>query len=314
MANRVMISTFSASPPAVPPDTAAEDVTAQMIEFWKGKLHKVLPERPDVILLPEVCDVPTGWPREKRRQYFEARGTQVQEFFAGVAQENHCYVAYSSDRQVPDGTWRNSTVLLDRTGGVAGTYNKNHVVIDEYEEWGVLYGKDAPPIECDFGRVSCAICFDLNFDEVRLKIAAARPDLILFSSMYHGGLMQGYWAYSCRAHFAAALHGKPSAIIAPTGDVIATTTNYFDHVTAEVNLDCGLVHLDFNRPKLEAAKAKYGRKLTLHDPGFLAAVLLSSETDEFTVEDIAKEFELESLDDYFKRSLAHRHQEGHIGE
>ena len=312
MANRVTISTFSAAPPSVAPDTALEDVTTQMIEFWRAKTAKVLPDRPDLIVLPEMCDRPAGWPCEERRKYFEARGNRVRDFFAGMAGENACYIAYSSARQAGDGTWRNSTALLDRTGGVTGIYNKNHLTIQENEEGGLLYGKDAPLIECDFGRVACAICFDLNFDELRLKYAAARPDLILFSSMYHGGLMQPYWAYSCRAHFAAAVPGKPSAVLAPTGEVIATTTNYFDYVTATINLDCALCHLDGNWPKLDAAKAKYGRKVAVHDPGFLGSVLLSSETDEFTVEDIVKEFELEPLDDYFQRALAHRHENGHM--
>ena len=280
-----------------------------MINLWQEKLDKVLPDRPDVIVLPELCDVPPCWRQKKLKEYLAARGTRVQEFVAAVARENRCYIAYATARQVADGTWRNSTILLDRAGNVAGIYDKNHVVIDEYEEWGIQYGKDAAVIECDFGRVACAICFDLNFDDIRRKIASARPDLILFSSMYHGGLMQAYWAYSCRAHFVAALHiNRPSAIIAPTGEIIAGTTNYFDYVTATVNLDCDLFHLDFNRPKLEAAKAKHGHKLTLHDPGLLGAVLLSSETDEFTVEDVAKEFELEMLDDYFNRSLAHRRE------
>ena len=77
-------------------------------------------------------------------------------------------------------------------------------------EKGSLCGKDAPVFECDFGRVAFAICFDLNFDELRLKYVKAKPDLIIFSSMYHGGLMQAYWAYSCRAYFVGAIAGPIS--------------------------------------------------------------------------------------------------------
>ena len=36
----------------------------------------------------------------------------------------------------------------------------------------------------------------------------------------------------------------PSVILAPTGEILATTTNYFDQVTAEVNLDCALSHFE----------------------------------------------------------------------
>ena len=197
-------------------------------------------------------------------------------------------------------------VVLDRKGQPAGIYDKRHITIDEFDTLGVHYGDGEAIIDCDFGRVACVICFDLNFDDARQRIASAHPDLILFSSMFHGGLMQTYWAYSCRAYFVAAVHDKPSDILLPTGEKVAGTTNYFDYATARINLDCGLFHLDFNWPKLEAAKAKYGSKLSLRDPGMLGSVLLTCEADELTLEQITREFELEPLDDYFKRTLTHR--------
>jgi len=268
MANRVTVSTFGLTLPDVALDRTPEHAVDAMIDFWKGKLDKVLPDRPDVIVLPEVCDMPRNWREKRPKEFLGARGAKMQEFFSGVARGHHCYVAYPAVRQVPDGSWRNSTILLDRRGDVAGVYDKNHVTVEEYEEWGVRGGKEVGVFECDFGRVACAICFDIYFDDIRQRIAAARPDLVIFCSMVHGGLLQAQWAYSCRAHFVAALHaGRPSAIISPTGEILAKTTYYFDHVTATVNLDCGLFHIDYNRPKLDAAKAKYGRKLTIHDPG-----------------------------------------------
>lgn len=312
MANRVTISTFSAPPPALPQNTPPDKTLAEMTKFWQAQIDKVLPDRPDLIVLPEVCDQPAGWTPELCRQYYDARGDRLQEFFAGVAKKNSCYITCSAVRAMPDGTGRNSIVLLDRSGNVAGVYHKNHVTIGENEDHHLLYGKDAPIMECDFGRVACAICFDLNFDELRLKYVAAKPDLVIFSSMYHGGLMQAYWAYSCRAHFVASVYDKPSAILAPTGETLATTTNYFAYVTATVNLDCGLFHLDGHWEKLDAIKAKYRRKVTVHDPGFLAPVLVTSETDELTVDDLIREFEMEPLGDYFARALAHRHAPGRI--
>jgi len=309
MSRRIKISTFSTVPPVVPAGVSADQAVQRVIAHWQMQLNKVLPDRPDLILLPEMADIPTDH-RAQLEPFLEARGLLVQEFFASIARKHRCYIAYSSLRSDQTGARRNTMFVLDRTGSIAGSYDKRHVVIDEYEDWGVRYGNgnegDAI-IECDFGRVGCAVCFDICFDEARQSIAAARPDLVLFSSMYHGGLMQAQWAFSCRAHFVAALHiMRPSAILLPTGEVLASTTNYFDHVTATVNLDCGLFHLDFNRPKMEAAKAKYGYKLSLHDPGYLGAVLLSSESDEFSISDIAREYELESLDHYLTRSLAHR--------
>ncbi|HEY3398428.1 MAG TPA: carbon-nitrogen hydrolase family protein, partial [Armatimonadota bacterium] len=85
-----------------------------------------------------------------------------------------------------------------------------------------------------------------------------------------------------------------------------------DFVTATVNLDCRVVHLDYNWEHFRAAREKYGPKVKVFDPGFLGSVLISSETDEFTIDDLVAEFGIEVLDDYLDRSLAHRHEEGHI--
>lgn len=315
MANKIRISAIGAQPLRVDSGLPDQAVVEQMLEHWQKELAQVLPDKPDLIVLPECCDRPEGFSaqRERLNAYYQARGRQFLDFFAGMARQHRCYIAYSAKWAEGDGTFRNSTHMLDRQGRIAGRYNKNHLVIEENTEGGTRYGKAAPLIKCDFGRVACVICFDLNFDELRLKYAAARPDLIIFSSMYHGGLMQSYWAYSCRAHFVGSIAGPvPSAIISPVGMTLASTTNYFDFVTAKVNLDCCVAHLDYNGAKLSALKKKYGPEVTIADPGHLGSVLITSETKDLSAQDMVREFQIELLDDYFARSLVHRRAPGNI--
>lgn len=308
----VRIATLGSRPPSVDANAEPQRIVEQMIGHWRGRFAQVLPDKPDLIVVPEACDRPGGLSREKCLAYYRVRKDQVRDFFAQVAKENRCYIVYSATREMDDGTWRNSSVLIDRDGRIVGAYNKNHVVIEETTESGILCGREAPVFECDFGRVAFAICFDLNFDELRLKYAKAKPDLIIFSSMYHGGLMQAYWAYSCRAHFVGAVAGLPCEIRDPQGDVIASSTNYFDFVVADVNLDCRLAHLDYNWSRLRALKATYGPKVTIKDPGFLGSVLITSEHETVTASEMVREFEIELLDDYMARALAHRHTPGNI--
>ena len=304
MANYVRISTIGAGAVAGNPEVGQAAVD-RMIEYWKGRFAQVLPDRPDLIVVPECCDRYLGHSMETRQEYYRFRGHQVGDFFASVAREHHCYVAYPAVRAMADGTWRNSVELFDRKGRSMGFYNKNYPVTTEHTEGGILSGRDAPIFTCDFGRVGCAICFDLNFDGIRRKYVESQPDVILFASMYHGGLMQNYWAYSCRTHLVTAICGQPSGIISPVGEFVASTTNYFDFITAAVNLDCEVVHLDFNGEKLTAMKEKYGPGVKVFDPGYLGAVLISSETDEVTCDELVEEFEIERLDDYMARSIAH---------
>ena len=124
--------------------------------------------------------------------------------------------------------------------------------------------------------------------------------------------MQRYWAYSCRAHFVSAIAGERSGILSPVGEPIACTTNYFNFVSATVNLDCRVCHLDYNGKPLRDMKQKYGPKVKMMDPGYLGSVLISSETDEFTIDDVVREFKIEVLDDYMARALAHHHNPANI--
>jgi len=311
MARRVKISTIGAAAIKAPAGMDDQALVDNMIQHWRRQLDQVLPDRPDLIVVPEVCDRYNGHSRERVAQYYRERGERVLDFFRGVARDNGCNIAYSAAREAKDGTWRNSTLIIDRAGQVTGTYNKNHVVIEETTQSGVLCGQEAPIIECDFGRVACAICFDLNFDELRLKYVAARPEVILFPSMYHGGLMQAYWAYSCRAYFVGACCNLPSAILSPLGEILATSTNYTNFATATVNLDYRVAHFDHNWNRIKALKAKYGPRVTISDPGLLASFLITSEAEEISVAEMVREFEIELLDDYMARSLAHHHEPRH---
>ena len=215
-------------------------------------------------------------------------------------------------REEREGLWRNSCVVIDRNGDIAGIYNKNFPTIGEMES-GIKASDEAAVIKCDFGRVAIAICYDLNFDELRMRYVKEKPDLILFSSMYHGGVAQSIWAYSCRAYFVGSVYRPtPSEIRNPMGQVVASSTNYFDFAVARINLDCELVHLDYNLPKLTALKEKYGTGVTVSDPGELASVLVTSEESKITADGMIKEFGIEILDDYLNRAREFRLSNGNL--
>lgn len=295
-ANYVKVATIGAAP-AVDSKQDPQLIVKQVIEFWQSELNKVLPDKPDLIVLPEVCDM-----SDAGNEYLRVRKNQVLDYFASVAKSHSCYIAFGMLREESKDVWKNSCVVVNRKGGIAGIYDKNFPTIGEIEK-GISRGNTAPLIQCDFGKIAVAICFDLNFEELLDHYAEEKPDLVIFSSMYHGGLVQGTWAYKCRAHFIGSVYrGNPSEVRNPMGDVIATTTNYFDFVVTEINLDSRLVHLDFNWDRLTALKKKYGTAVTITDPGRLGAVLVASEDKNITADQMIAEFKLELLDDYLNRA------------
>ena len=274
-------------------------------EFWKRELQRLIPFQPDLIVLPEVCDIPRGLAGDRHMEYLKVRDTQVQDMLASFAREHRCYIAYGTIKPAEDGVTHNTLVVIGRDGTITGSYIKNFPTIYEIEA-GSVPGTAAELIECDFGTVAGVICFDLNFGELLEKYAAKKPDIILFSSLYHGGLVQDYWAFRCQSFLVASMLRTeiPSEIRNPLGEVVATTTNYQDFAVARINLDRKMVHLDYNREKLSALKEKYKSAVDISIPGRLGVALITSEDERVTAEDMVREFGIELLDDYFARSRA----------
>lgn len=304
MARHVRISVLGRQRPYfVDVDNGYDMAVAEMIDCLKKEIDLVLPEKPDLIVLPEACDRPINLPVNDRKQYFLERGEKILDFYRDIAKSNACNIAYSTVRNVPDGTFRNSTMMINRKGKIDGIYNKHHIVHGEKTNNDIYCGTNAPIIECDFGKVGCVICFDLNFEPIRRKYEKQRPEMIIACSNYHGGIMQNYWAYACRTYFVSAFGYGESTIVSPVGETVGRSSSYYSYFTRTINLDYAVVHLDYNGIKLRKMKEKYGCGVTIHDPSHLGAVLVTSEVDNVSAMDMIKEFDVELLDDYFNRSL-----------
>ena len=306
MAKYAKISAIGPARREMDPNMEINFCVQDMMNYWDGLLSDVLADKPDLIVLPEACDQPCNLTPERRMAYYEARGDRFCDHFMKIARENHCNIAYCAYRTLPDGTRRNSLQFINRKGGIDGIYDKNYLVIGEHTEENIEYGREIAVVNTDFGTVGGIICFDLNYDELRSRYQKTPPKLMVFSSMYHGGMMQNVWAYSCRSYLVSSIAGPPCQIISPQGVAIAASTNYTNHVTATVNLDYAVAHMDDNLEKLHALKQKYGTKVTIFDPGYLGSVLITSETDECSAADMVAEFDIELLDDYFARSTKAR--------
>jgi len=309
MAKYVKISVLEQPEPRTPYNDDLESKVQEMLAYLRTNVNKVLPDKPDLIVVPEQSDRFKGFTMEQKKAYDQYKGDRFLNFYREIAKENNCYIAYSAARYLEGEKklpYRNSTQIIGRDGELVGIYDKNHLVPIELDCNEIAYGTEAPLFELDFGRVACAICFDLNYMELLEQYVVQKPDLILFSSMYHGGVMQQMWACSCQAHFVGAICGVRSGILNPFGETIASSTNYFDYVTARINLDCAVVHLDNHFEKIAAAKNKYGELLKMHDPGYFGGVLLSYEGTDCTVRDIMREFDMITRDEYLNACRVHR--------
>lgn len=303
MSKYVKIATFSFTPPSInskPKDMSATDF---MSEHIFSRIAEVMPDKPDLIVLPEVSDRPNSMTLEEKKAYYRERGNTILHRLSAFAKDNSLFILYNAILENGDGDYNNASVLIDREGKVIYRYNKNFPVIFEMEDYGVKPGVSASVVECELGRVGAVICFDMNFEELRREYARLKPSLILFSSNYHGGLVRNFFAYDTRSYLVASIGtGSPGEIIDPLGNSVSATTSYVKYTVETVNLDYAVCHLDENRAKFKAAKEKYGDKIKIKTPSYLGPALITSECDEFSAMDIVREFGMELIDDYFDRS------------
>ncbi|NUP99466.1 MAG: carbon-nitrogen hydrolase family protein [Armatimonadetes bacterium] len=201
----------------------------------------------------------------------------------------------------PDGL-RNASIYVDRHGEVLGRYYKMFPTLGEMEK-GIIPGDGPVCIETEYGRVGFAICFDLNFIELRDGYRALRPDVVFFSSMYRGGIELQAWAVDLGCYMVSS-YGTELGRIVDRGGRILEMCHYEALVTAAVNLNSIALHMDYNYGKMDAMLERYGTALKFDYYTQEARYVISSES--IPIEEIVAEWELLEIQEYFRRVRAQR--------
>lgn len=305
---RIVVSTLGAFS-SQREDLDGAEALAYMQQYWQRELDSVLPDQPDLIVLPECCDRFARMDMQRRIAWYDYRGEQMSDFFRNTARKNSCYVAYSAVRRGKDGHFRNSIQMIDRKGEVMGEYHKNYPTPGEMREGGIRAGRELPIFHTDFGRVACMICFDIEFEPMLQRMKEAKPQMIIYSTNGHGDILRQYWSYYCQAYMVAAFPWE-SSVVNPIGMTMARSTNYLRNLTCMVNLDYQVVFLPF--AKMQQMKKKYGRGVSITDPGFLGTQLVISELPDVSALQMLREFEVELWDEYYQRAMNDRNMHEHL--
>ena len=275
-------------------------------DFIECQITSTLCERPDLVVLPEVYDRYGGMDRKLGNEYYAERGNYIYDRVKSVAKNNNINIVFSAVMDGGDGYMRNRQMFIGRDGEEKGIYDKNHLVWEEHTQSNIAFGDDPKLIELDIGKLGGVICYDLNFDELREKYVKLKPELLCFSSMYHGGYLARHWAYTNRCYFAASVQQRQGYIINPLGEIIAEQNPYISYVAQDINLDYVVAHLDYNWSKKQEIKAKYGELVDIRVPRGLGCFLITSNNPEKSAYSMAKEFEIELVDELFARGRKQR--------
>jgi predicted amidohydrolase len=281
--------------------SALRDMTAQVAK-----------DRPDFICYPEICTCGAGGfdkglaVAPELEPYAAEVGKLAREF-------NTAIVAPFIERK---GDLRfNSVPIVNRQGELVLTYRKNYPTTGEMEA-GITPGSEVPVANCDGINVGAAVCFDLNFDQVAAELERQKAQLVFWPSMYWGGQLLQHWA-SRYGFVLAASFSLESSIVDMNGKYLARqgTDTYQVRrgdlppwAVADINTNRDLFHLDFNRDKFKAMRAKHGPDIQIELMEPEGYFLLSSRRSDLRISDLASEFSLETLRDYLARSVKMREE------
>jgi predicted amidohydrolase len=262
-------------------------------------IDKAALDQPDLIALPEVFNA-LGLRDQPLTSTAEPVDGPTVTAIAAKAKDLGTYIVCPIFEK-KDGKIFNSSILIDRSGAVVGAYHKMFPTISEIEE-GITPGTEVFVAQTDFGKVGFAICFDLNFRPVGEANAREGAELVVFSSMYRGGLSAQIWAYDFGCYLVSSTPSEMSHFCNPMGRVLGDLWHYQPVITRTINLDFVVLHIDANERQWDAIRAKYGKQVELDIYGPEGVFMLTSKHPDRSAEQIVAEFGLEPRSAYFKRA------------
>lgn len=262
-------------------------------------------DKPDLIALPE-CFNALGITVRPHTSLAEPIDGFTVDALRKKAKQHGCHIVCPI-YLIESNQLRNAAVLIDRKGGIAGMYFKMWPTIGEIEE-GVIPGTEAFVAQTDVGPIGFAICFDLNFRDVGQANRDQGARLIVFPSMYRGGISTRIWAYDFGVYLLSATPSEMSHLCDPMGRVLGDLWDYQPVMTRTINLDFEIFHIDRNQDHWKALRAAYGEHILLDIAGPEGVFLLASTHPEKTVADMIQETGMEPRHDYFRRSTLRREQ------
>ena len=84
----IKIATIGSLPAAVGGDATPDQILQHVKRHWQSRFAQVLPDRPDLIVVPENCDHAEGVRGERALAYYAVRGNQIRDYFSKVAKDN----------------------------------------------------------------------------------------------------------------------------------------------------------------------------------------------------------------------------------
>ncbi|MCC7281094.1 MAG: carbon-nitrogen hydrolase family protein [Acetobacteraceae bacterium] len=170
-------------------------------------------DRPDIIALPEIWTCLGGTREDKfaSAEVLPKPGSnepagEAYGFLQNLARRHHIHVHGGSIGERAGEKLANTTVVFDPRGAEIARYRKIHLFDitapdgKEYKESATYArGEEIVTYEANGTRVGCAICYDVRFPELFLKLRQAGAELIFLPAAFTLQTGKDHWETLIRA-------------------------------------------------------------------------------------------------------------------
>lgn len=209
----------------------------------------------------------------------------------------------------------NAVAFVGPDGDVRGTYRKIATTASSMEK-GLSPGSEVPVWETEFGTVGALICWDARYPELAAVLGAKGANLVFHPTLGSGHRQFGTWATYQGFHFA--FTGKRGArLYTPKGNVTAEVKSAWKNpgvsdldlsgasakfLYTPVNTDCkSYSRGGAGHDALERIQRRYPDEIVIHADNDEATFVLESVSEDVTLADLEREFQLPTPREYEDR-------------
>jgi len=213
----------------------------------------------------------------------------------------------------------NTAALIDRRGKVVGKYRKSYPTIDELKS-GIRPGVNEEIFNTDFGKIGVLICFDIQYPPLVETLVREGAEIVFFPAEFPAQTYVRGIAWQYAVNVVSSIRELGSQIVDLTGQVVAQgggsrggrggeehsardeSYSRIPVIAAELNLDSKrfLYELDTSE-KVRRISQKYGRQVEIRFFRPDDEIVISSISNEVTLDQIIREFGLETKMQYIQR-------------
>lgn len=157
----------------------------------------------DIVVLPEMFNCP--YAREYFKKYASLGHETAVTEMAAWAKENGVILVGGSIPELDGEKIYNSCFVFDRTGAQIARHRKVHLFDVDlpgmrfYESHTFTPGKEITVFETEYGRMGCAVCFDVRFPELFRAMANRGAQIVFLPAQFNMKTGPAHWELAARS-------------------------------------------------------------------------------------------------------------------